>query len=64
MKCENFLCIYEEGGLCTLEEVTLNITGSCDDCIYPDLDPVYLKSRKQALLKRYAQEDASLSRDV
>ena len=64
MKCENFLCIYEEGGLCSLEEVTLNITGSCDDCIYPDLDPAYLKSRKQALLKRYAQEDASLSRDV
>ena len=56
MKCENYFCIYEENGFCTLKEISLNIMGACEDCIYPSINREYLQKKKQKLIDRYAQE--------
>ena len=38
MNCENHFCVYQADGRCTLDEVQLDITGSCTECIYVELD--------------------------
>ena len=53
MKCENYFCIYEKDGNCTLDEISVNISGGCDDCIYPSLDNDYLEWQKEKLLKKF-----------
>ena len=59
MQCQNYLCIYESNGACTLKEISLNISGTCDDCVYPSFDAQYLKREKKKLLKKFLEEDNS-----
>ena len=47
MKCENYFCIYEENGSCTLEEISLSISGTCEALIYPLINRQYLEEKKQ-----------------
>lgn len=49
--CENEFCIYEENGKCTLDEITLNIDGSCNECIYINIDKQTLKMLKSSSIK-------------
>ncbi len=56
MKCENCFCIYEMNGNCTLKEISLNISGACESCIYPEIDRIYLENEKQKLLRVYREE--------
>ncbi len=46
MKCENKFCIYFSDNECILEEVELDIQGSCTKCIYINL------SEKELIIKR------------
>ncbi|MBR3300231.1 MAG: hypothetical protein IKI68_01975 [Clostridia bacterium] len=57
MKCENYFCIYEENGACILEEISLNISGTCEECIYPSIDPGYLEGKKHLLLQKFDKLD-------
>ena len=57
MKCENALCIYESNGECVLEEISLDYMGCCSECIYPEIDPKYLKLLKKRVLDKYKDED-------
>ena len=56
MKCENYFCIYESNGDCTLKEISLNIMGACEDCIYPSIDREYLEKEKQILLEKFEHQ--------
>ena len=56
MECENTFCIYEKDGNCILEEVSLNVFGACESCIYVPIDREYLETQKQKLLKEYEEE--------
>lgn len=56
MKCENYFCIYQADGVCTLDEVNLDITGSCTECIYIELDDSVLTESKQKLLSAFRRE--------
>ncbi len=56
MKCENYLCIYQADGICTLDEVQLDITGSCMECVYIELDDSVLTESKQKLLSAFQRE--------
>ncbi len=47
MKCENYLCIYENQGECLLENVALNILGQCKECIYIDIEQERLNRLKE-----------------
>ena len=55
MQCENYFCIYWAEGVCTLDEISLNILGSCQSCIYVDIDEQTLQSAKEKLLKQYGE---------
>ena len=33
MNCENSLCIYEENGVCCLDQIDINYLGLCEQCI-------------------------------
>ena len=57
MKCENYLCIYELDGDCTLKEISLNITGTCEECIYPSINRGYLQMAKESLLTELELRD-------
>lgn len=46
MKCENQFCLYCEENSCILEEISLDISGSCAECIYIDIDEKLLKQLK------------------
>lgn len=50
MRCENYFCIYQENGLCILDDIELDIQGQCKDCTYLDFDEIELQKLKQ--LKR------------
>lgn len=50
MKCENYLCIYENRGKCRLKSITLDILGQCTKCVYVTFSEEELKqAKKQAL---------------
>ncbi len=47
MTCENVFCIYQRNNECVLEEINLDITGACIDCIHVDIDPKKLTQLKE-----------------
>ena len=52
MNCENKFCIYWEDDYCTLNEISLDILGTCTSCIYVDIDDKTLKEEREKALKR------------
>lgn len=51
MKCDNYLCIYEENGVCTLDDIELDIMGQCRDCIYINIEEQQLLKLKMKTIK-------------
>lgn len=47
MKCENYLCIYEENEVCTLNNIELDVQGQCKECIYIKISERELQQLKQ-----------------
>ena len=52
MKCENYFCIYESKGSCILKEISLDVTGTCNDCIYPPINRELLNKEKRSLIRK------------
>ncbi|MBR6562352.1 MAG: hypothetical protein IKK70_00240 [Clostridia bacterium] len=52
MRCDNLFCVYwtEEG--CTLDEISLDISGCCECCIYVDIDESTLRKKREEQLRR------------
>ncbi|MFI3230703.1 MAG: hypothetical protein R3Y29_04040 [bacterium] len=56
MTCENIFCIYQKvGGECSLERISIDNAGMCEDCIQIDVDEKKLQGLKNKLLKKYEQ---------
>lgn len=53
MRCDNCFCIYQSQGKCTIDEINIDGSGMCMDCIYPDIDEKILQETKMKLLKKY-----------
>ncbi len=53
MLCENIFCIYWSNKKCLLDEVSLNVQGNCESCIYINIDETTLKNQRKKLLKKY-----------
>ena len=51
MTCENIFCIYQRNNECILEEISLDIMGICDNCIYVDIDTKMLNELKENQLR-------------
>lgn len=50
MRCENRFCIYYEGDACLLDDITLDMLGQCESCIYVNL-PESLLDRVRAQMR-------------
>ena len=61
MNCENTFCIYQAYGSCTLEIISINNLGMCEECIYPEIEKDVLEQAKINLLEKY--EKANLDVD-
>lgn len=47
MKCEFDLCVYNQDSNCTLDEISINQLGMCEDCMIVELDENMLEQEKQ-----------------
>ena len=56
MTCENKFCIYWSQGSCTLETISLDIQGRCQECIYVSIEEKALATARKNLLYRYHSE--------
>ena len=54
MLCENKFCIYYADDECVLDEIELDIQGSCKCCIYVNISEKELeKKRHEQIYRRY-----------
>ena len=53
MQCENYFCIYFDNNSCILSNVSLDVTGLCQDCIYLNIDKNVLNSEREKTLEYY-----------
>ncbi|MBP3706821.1 MAG: hypothetical protein J6J13_06220 [Clostridia bacterium] len=56
MECQNMFCIYQKRDKYILDEISLDISGRCECCIYPDVEEDILNVAKMKLLKKYGEE--------
>lgn len=49
--CQNNFCIYWSSSLCTLDEITLGVQGSCQACIYVTITEDVLQKERESILK-------------
>ena len=52
MICENDYCIYNKKEKCILNEVSLDIQGRCNECIYVSIEETALKKLKKEQLRK------------
>lgn len=62
MKCDNYFCVYWEKEVCILSEITLNIQGRCEECIYVDIDEVVLRDRREDMLEAFEEREKWLQK--
>ena len=53
MRCENLFCVYWINDNCSLDEIYLDIQGSCQSCIYVDINENDLESYRRNHFKKY-----------
>ena len=53
MKCDNSYCLYQRQGKCTLKQIQIDISGTCSERQYVDLDDSFLDKAKDELLRSY-----------
>lgn len=51
MNCANRFCIYWTDEKCSLDSVSLDITGMCEDCIYVNIEESVLQTYRKKLLE-------------
>jgi len=47
LNCANDYCLYNKGYECTLDEVNIDSTGHCDECILVNIDKDVLEAMKE-----------------
>ena len=53
--CKNKYCIYEKKDKCCLENISLNFSGICDNCIYVYIDDKKLPKLKLEMLSEFRE---------
>ena len=57
MICENLFCIYwSKENRCRLDEIELDIQGSCSSCIYVDIDESTLSDMRETRLSAMTKQ--------
>lgn len=57
MKCANIFCIYWSNGKCLLKEISLDIQGNCENCIYVNIDLNELDKRRRLALDNELEDE-------
>ena len=57
MKCENLYCIYEKDGECILDEIEINASGMCGECILVSMHFEALDKLKEIQRKEFEERD-------
>lgn len=52
MECDNVFCIYQQNGNCKLENISIDNSGMCTQCIYVEFDDEILSKKKENMLNR------------
>lgn len=52
MLCKNIFCIYWKENNCILDEISLDIQGNCEDCIYVEIENSRLEVMRKTLLQK------------
>ena len=60
MQCDNHFCIYWCHGNCLLDDISIDIQGSCQDCIYVSITEDFLELEREKIRSRYEKEDWQL----
>ena len=53
MICANRLCIYYSEGECTIDDISLDIDGRCEECIYVNFEEETLQKYRKKMLDEY-----------
>ena len=53
MKCKNYFCIYWKEDNCVLREISLDIQGNCEDCIYININKEMLDKERERAYQKY-----------
>ena len=53
MECDNVFCIYQKNGNCKLENISIDNSGMCTQCIYVEIDENDLSKAKSEITKRF-----------
>ena len=53
MECDNVFCIYQKNGNCKLENISIDNSGMCTQCIYVEIDDKDLLKTKTTMIKRF-----------
>ena len=55
MECRYEFCLYNQKNECTLQKISINEAGLCEDCIAVSLDTEMLAEQKNQQLKKLEQ---------
>ena len=55
MECRYEFCLYNQKNECTLQKISINEAGMCEDCIAVSLDAEMLSKEKQKQLEKLEQ---------
>lgn len=61
--CENHFCIYRSKGRCILDQISLDMQGCCDECIYVTIPEELLAKERETILNSYKAEYASWKKE-
>lgn len=53
MRCENEFCIYWKEEQCCLNEISLDIMGCCQECIYVEIEEQVLQRVREKAIAKY-----------
>lgn len=53
MRCDNVFCIYWADERCSLDKISLDIRGCCENCIYINADDARLEEKRAQLLLKF-----------
>lgn len=57
MRCENIFCIYWVAHSCRLDEISLDVQGNCENCVYIDIDESILYTERRRGYEKYDFEN-------
>ena len=57
MECLNILSIYQKNDKCLLDAISVDSTGSCQECIYLDIPSEILDNIKEKVRQHFDIED-------